>query len=75
MQLVKPGIYKHFKNKKEYRVVGVGLLTAPEDTEVVMYEPMYESEYRFFVRPVGNFLEEVEYEGTKQPRFVFLRDN
>lgn len=72
---IKPGIYRHFKNKKEYKVLGIGFLTAPVETEVVTYEPLYECEYKYFVRPVENFLDEVEYEGVKQPRFLFLRDN
>ena len=61
------GEYEHYKGGR-YRVLGVGL-----DSEtlapVVIYEPFDGSGVPFWVRPYEMFLEEVEVNGTKVPRF------
>lgn len=73
---VRPGIYHHFKDvAKEYRVLGTALHTETEEPMVV-YEPLYPSEFPLFVRPARMFLEtvikpEIEYQG---PRFVWVRE-
>jgi hypothetical protein len=76
MESIRPGIYHHFKDAaKEYEVIGTALHTETEGLMVV-YRPLYETEYALFVRPLPMFLEVVEkpelsYTG---PRFVFVRD-
>lgn len=73
---LRPGIYHHFKDAtKEYRVIGTAFHTETEELMVV-YQPLYETDYELFVRPLAMFMEsvtkpEMEYEG---PRFIWVRD-
>ena len=68
---MKPGIYQHFKGKK-YKVHG--LVKHSETLEdLVLYEALYENALgKMWVRPKEMFLEEVEVEGKKVPRFMFF---
>lgn len=76
MEHIPPGIYYHYKDpSKEYDIVGTGLDTAT-DGLVVVYRPLYETEYALFTRPVAQFFEEVDdpkysYRG---PRFTYVRE-
>ncbi|MFA6338968.1 MAG: DUF1653 domain-containing protein [Candidatus Paceibacterota bacterium] len=72
MEIIAGGIYQHFKNKKFYKVIGVGKNSETME-DVVIYEPQYESEVKFWVRPIKMFCEELEHEGIKQPRFKFIK--
>lgn len=73
--------YYHFKHNPEsgledhlYEIVGIG-----DDTEtgeaLVIYKPMYKSDYLiekgrdFFVRPLSMFLDTVDRDDYKGPRF------
>ncbi len=67
----KPGIYRHFKNKKLYKVLGVAR-HSETDEKLVLYEPLYESDSKYWVRPLEMFVEIVEHENLKQPRFAFV---
>ena len=67
MQIEK-GLYEHYKNKKLYRVHGIARHSETLE-EFVIYEPQYESDAQFWIRPLSMFLENVEYQGIKQPRF------
>lgn len=64
------GTYVHFKDpSKQYTVTNVGIIEATEEA-CVMYEAQYEElKGLTWVRPLSNFLEEVEWEGKKVPRF------
>ena len=80
MQEIKPGFYYHFKhdpkgsiNDYAYEVLGVGKHTETEEYFVI-YSPLYESEEKFRLRPLGMFLEEVEREGKVMPRFHKIED-
>jgi hypothetical protein len=65
------GRYRHYKNL-EYRVVCVALLEATEEPCVV-YEALYPNETsRFWIRPVKEFLSEVEVNGKKMKRFELM---
>jgi hypothetical protein len=70
---LKLGIYRHFKNKKLYKVWGIARHSETDEL-LVMYEPLYESNAKYWVRPLEMFLVEVEHEGVKQPRFAFVSE-
>lgn len=65
---VEPGIYQHFRTRKQYKVVGVGLHTETNE-QMVIYMPLYVCEQTFFIRPLAMFAETVEHEGQQVPRF------
>lgn len=62
---LKPGIYRHFKGN-EYRL----LYTAKHS---VVYQALY-GERGIWVRPAAMWLEEVERDGYRGPRFQWIRD-
>jgi len=69
--VVAGGIYEHYKGKR-YKVHG--LVRHSESLEMlVLYEALYESELgKLWVRPEKMFLETIEVEGKKVPRFKVL---
>lgn len=69
-QLIKPGIYKHFKGK-EYKVLGVARHSETLE-ELVLYQAEY-GDREIWVRPVSMFFDDVEYEGKNTKRFAFLK--
>lgn len=72
---LKPGIYKHAKSGNEYRVIDVAKHSETLE-DMVVYEALYKNELsKLWVRPLSMFTEEVEIDGSKTPRFVFLRDS
>lgn len=69
--MVKLGVYEHYKGKK-YRVLGVAKHSESLE-DMVMYEALYENELaKFWVRPLAMFLEEVEIDGQRVPRFTYI---
>ena len=71
---VKPGIYRHYKGNL-YNVVGVGRHSETLE-EFVVYRALYDGEFgknSIWIRPLGMFLENVEVDGKKMPRFEFLK--
>ena len=76
MELLKKGIYHHFKDSaKEYEIMGTALHTETEEL-MVLYRPLYETDQEYFVRPLSMFMEHVDKPeiGYRGPRFVFVRD-
>lgn len=72
--MIKPGIWKHSKSGKEYRLIGVAKHSETLE-DLVLYEALYENELsQLWARPVAMWEEEVEIEGKKIPRFVFVKD-
>lgn len=73
---IKKGIYRHYKGH-EYRVLSEAVESEFKDSEkqekVVVYQDMAD-EKKIWVRPKRMFLEEVEVDGVKKPRFEFLRE-
>lgn len=68
---LKLGIYKHFKGNV-YRVLGVARHS--EDLqEYVLYESVEHPGERW-IRPLAMFLEHVEKDGKKVPRFSFIAE-
>lgn len=73
---IKKGIYRHYKNKKEYKVLGVARHTETEEW-LVLYEPLYENAWaKYLVRPCGMFLEKVTdpETGEQVDRFQFIKE-
>jgi len=73
MTEVKLGRYKHFKGKP-YEVIGIARHSETLE-ELVVYKALYESEYgknALWIRPKKMFLETVEKNGKKIPRFEFV---
>ena len=65
---VEKGTYRHNKKGQLYEVLGVALQTETNEP-LVIYRPLYESEYELFARPLSMFSETVEIDGVKKPRF------
>ncbi len=70
MNEIKLGKYRHYKGK-DYEVVGIGKLEATLE-EMVIYKPLYKSEFSLWVRPLKVFTENVEINGKTVPRFTYL---
>jgi len=68
---LKPGIYRHFKGN-EYKVIGAAKHSETRE-EFIVYQALY-GDRGLWVRPSRMFLEEVEKEGYKGPRFTWIRD-
>jgi hypothetical protein len=66
---IKLGKYEHFKGNK-YEVLGVAKNSETME-ELVVYKALY-GNYDLWVRPLKMFLEEVEVNGEKIPRFKYL---
>lgn len=69
-------IYKHYKNK-DYRIIGVARHSETLE-ELVVYQALYDSPQfgmnSIWVRPKSMFLEEIELNGIKVPRFQLKHD-
>lgn len=70
--MLRVGIYRHFRNNREYRVLYVAKNEADREP-VVVYEALY-GDHEIWVRPLKIFTEIVEHEGTRVPRFEFIRE-
>ena len=68
------GVYRHYKGKL-YRVIGIGRNSETLE-EVVIYQGLYDNEEfgknALWVRPLSIFLESVDVDGKKVPRFAFV---
>ena len=67
--MLKLGKYKHYKGK-EYKVIGVAKHSETLE-DFVVYKQLY-GNGSLWVRPVKMFLEKVEVNGKKVPRFKFI---
>jgi hypothetical protein len=66
---IRLGRYRHYKGG-EYQVEGV--VRHSETLEVmVLYRPLYNAS-GFWVRPYAMFVEDIRYDGRRQPRFAFI---
>lgn len=70
-QTVKPGIYKHYKNKN-YKVICEATHSETEE-QLVVYQCLY-GDYSMWVRPKEMFTEFVEVDGQQIPRFAFVSE-
>ena len=70
---VKLGKYRRYKGK-DYEVIGVAKHSETLE-ELVVYRAIYDNpESKLWVRPKNMFLEEVDVQGKKVPRFEYLGD-
>ena len=70
MQLPQPGIYRHYKGN-EYHLLEVATHSETEELMAV-YRPLY-GDRALWVRPLDMWSEQVEQDGAKVCRFLFLR--
>ncbi len=71
---VKPGKYQHFKGNF-YEVIDV-VHHSETLEELVLYKALYENPVgELWVRPLEMFMEEVEVDGKKMPRFKYIGEN
>ncbi len=71
MVTLKPGIYRHYKDKL-YEVIGVARHSETEEEHVV-YRPMY-GERGLWIRPLTMFTEMIEIDGKQVQRFAPVDD-
>lgn len=70
---MKLGIYKHSKTGNLYRVHFVAKHSETLE-DMVVYEALYENpKGKYWVRLISMFLEKVELNGKKVPRFEFIK--
>lgn len=67
--LVKKGIYKHYK-QKYYEVFEIARHS--ETLEEMVFYRMLHDDFSYWVRPLTMFIEEIEIEGKTLPRFEFV---
>ena len=67
---LKIGKYKHYKGNY-YEVL---YLAKHSETleDLVVYKPLYESEFKIWVRPLKMFIEKIEIDGVHVQRFSFV---
>lgn len=68
-----PGKYIHTKSGNYYEIIGVALHSETLE-QLVVYKPLYQSEFELFVRPFEMFTEKVTIDGKLQPRFQKVDD-
>lgn len=66
---LKLGEYEHYKGKR-YKVIGIARHSETLE-ELVVYQALY-GEYGLWVRPLKMFMEEVEIDRKRVPRFKYL---
>jgi len=66
---IKLGKYRHYKGK-EYQVLGVAIHSETGE-KLVMYQKTTD-DYSLWVRPLAMFVEDVEVDGKKVPRFEYV---
>lgn len=67
----RPGRYRHYKGK-EYRVHHLARHSETEEV-LVVYQLLY-GDFSFWVRPQAMFVETVEIDGQRLPRFAFVSE-
>jgi cyclomaltodextrinase len=67
--MLKLGKYRHYKGM-EYEVIGIAKHSETLE-ELVIYRALY-GEGQIWVRPLKIFMEEVEINGKKVPRFEYI---
>ncbi len=68
---IKKGIYRHYKGR-EYRILNE-VKNSENKEDMVAYQDLSDDS-KIWVRPRSMFIEEVETDGEKKPRFEFIRE-
>lgn len=68
----KPGLYKHYKRGGDYTVVDTVYHSETEEL-LVLYRAEY-GERKLWVRPLEMFVETVDVDGKRVPRFAYVGD-
>jgi hypothetical protein len=72
---LRPGIYRHYKGKF-YELIGIGRHSETL-LEFVVYRALYTSPdfgpNQIWVRPIEMFIDVIEWEGKRQPRFSWVK--
>lgn len=72
MDKLKIGKYQHSKTGNFYKVIGLAKHSETLE-DLVVYECLYDNpKSKLWIRPLKMFLEEVEIDGKKVPRFKFV---
>jgi len=66
----RPGLYRHYKGN-DYRVIGLARHSETREP-LVVYQALY-GERGLWVRPAAMFVETVELDGRREPRFALVR--
>ena len=66
-------VYQHYKNKREYIVIGKVFDTLFDRYKVLYVNVPHTPDSELYERSYERFLSEVEVEGIKVPRFKFIR--
>ena len=67
----KSGIYRHYKGN-HYQIIGIARHSETLE-ELVVYKALYQSEgQNLWVRPLSMFIEIIEFNGNKTPRFEYI---
>ena len=67
--LIRAGVYQHYKGNL-YKVIGIARHSEKDELMVVYREQA--GEHSLWVRPYRMFIEHVQVDGNKVPRFKFL---
>jgi len=67
----RPGLYRHYKGN-DYRVLGLARHSETR-APLVVYQALY-GERGLWVRPAAMFVEDVEVNGKRVPRFTRVSD-
>ena len=69
--MLRLGRYRHYSGK-EYSLVGIAKHSENHE-DLVVYRPLYDNDVsQLWVRPLAMFIEEVEINGKKVPRFAYI---
>ena len=68
----KPGPYKHYKRGDDYTVIDI-VFHSETDEAMVLYRPEY-GERKLWVRPLEMFVDSVDVDGQRVPRFLYVGD-
>lgn len=72
--MIKPGIWRHSKSGDEMKVLFIAKHSETLE-DYIVYDHMGTNQLSdMWVRPVSMWEEEVEIDGQKVPRFVFVRE-
>ena len=67
-----PGPYKHYKRGDDYTVIDIVFHSETQEA-MVLYRAEY-GERQLWVRPLDMFIESVNIDGKRVPRFEFVGD-